>query len=1206
MRQGAVALSMVLLASLIASPAVAEEPIDCPDFHIYGVAGTDAVNHELAEDDPKLLGETTLDTAQEIQRLLALDDVTVDMRGVDYPALAVPYETSVHAGLLELGDLIEAFVDDCPSSQLILVGYSQGADVVGTYAQGSIEARTPNRDRIAGVVLLGDTRFGPGDQWANTGTYDEGRAGLWWLNIRPLYEPRVVDAEADPPLDMAVVSSCRAWDAYCQFSKVYTNGLGARFLFPDRDAIVRHNPDDQYNYEHEHYRPDDVKTAACQLVTKLGYDVCASPRRSETPTDVVFLIDTTSYGFANVRELQDRAQEFVNDVSHGAPGTRYAVISYGQGNATVQTTGFTDDEADAVDAIEGLTNTGGTYGALYSAIALANGLGWREDSRRVSLTLSTSRVCPNQYCQSEYGTLTPAVELLGGNGSDARRAGAYTRNNYWLFEIAGWSRAFWGLESRLGEYLITPEDNIDGLHDVFLQALSVAADPAPIVGTQSLVAGQTGTFRADGIIPYYSDSPDRRLVWNVERTGDIGPRGSDDSGGDGGGGGVTVSRVAPASEPDRAVAGPPAARTLLEEDPEETLPEDQGPGFRPEFAEPGTYKVTVTAYLDGGEQTFEQLVRVYEAPTQPPAAPLVESYIEGDEQVFHWYAGEGEFAPVYVFLDDEGVAVDATEVETTLSAIGDGEFERRVTLADPADRYTLSAWNEVGFTPATPLLTATTSTYSHVILDDDVPAGGTLSFSGDTSIEVAALLDDEADVDADQIVSLRSPRGDAIDVDMLTATADFSGTAEWSLSMDLLGALTPDEEPVTPLLEEGFIEELLLLGSVDLSIGETPVAVVVDPGADTEQIDEFVIETNATPPTGTTASLIEIDQDAPALRLGSDDAGSLAFVVDAADPLGDWSSAAITDVRTWIGTTEVTNTLTGAAIEVTGDEDPTDAVVDFDGRVVGGSGNLTRDFLQHGTLSFVVDGGTPTVLALEMTASEAADAFPDLDPPKLVGRSTVTMTQYQERSPWSPVLSWGTGAPGEVTLSGALPRGLEWDPWQFRLTGVAEQSGTFPVTLTAHGDYGTASKDYDIVVGSPSSAPQYPLAQLWTWDYQDEDNTDLVDFEIAASGYFRPDNPAFASTLPVIDAFEQDGYVYSAVDDVEFFDLDGDPIPVAGDVVLEMRPWSGWPDDLIVRGTLNRTDSLTGAFSELLTGGGRVSFTYQGGATNTVEFTPHS
>lgn len=79
-----------------------------------------------------------------------------------------------------------------------------------------------------------------------------------------------------------------------------------------------------------------------------------------------------------------------------------------------------------------------------------------------------------------------------------------------------------------------------------------------------------------------------------------------------------------------------------------------------------------------------------------------------------------------------------------------------------------------------------------------------------------------------------------------------------------------------------------------------------------------------------------------------------------------------------------------------------------------------------------------------------------------------------------------------------------------------------------------------------------------------------------------------------------------ACDAVEFFDSDGDPIPVSADMTLEMWSWGGSPDQLDISGTLSRTDGIAGPFAALLSGGGHITFTYPGGATNTVQFAPRS
>ncbi len=1193
-----VALLAIVLSMEVASPADATGTEVCPDYRIYGAAGTDGIGPNLDDDAPELLGNNTRQVAEEIKRLLGTG-VVVDMRGVDYPAVAVPYASSVNRGIDNLRGLIDDFVGDCPNSELILVGYSQGGDLVGSFVQRDGHPDS-HLDRVAGVVLMGDTRFESEDDWAAEGTFSQNRKGFWWTDIRDPFEPDVVDPSASPALDMKVVSVCRAWDAFCQGSEVHYDIFGNEFLWPAPDDILNNNPPNKPNQAHERYS-ENFDSAACSLVTKLGYDVCDPARAGAPDTDVVFLIDTTSTGYSSVQELQSRAEAFVDEVSHQAVGTRYAVIAYGEETVDNVTDGFVEDADEAIDAIESITASSGTYGSLYSAIIEANNLYWREDSKKVSLTLATSRTCEYRICSYEYGTGTPRTALLPAEDFDARRAGAYTRDNQWFFEAAGWSEAFYGqYESRLGEYEVSAQQHIDGLEGVFRSALKSPSNYEPIVGATSYVAGQTGTFRAEDIAPYYADSPDRRLVWSVTRNGDIGPRGEDT-----GGGPAAERQAAPEAAPS-GLEGPPENEPKLVEELDEPLPPDEGSTFQSSFTEPGTYSVKVSAYLDGGVREFEQTVRVYDVPPAAPAAPLVESRIDGTDQVFHWFAGAGEYAPTYVFFDEDGIAVDSTTVETTLSEIGEGEFERRIPLGDPNDRYTLVAWNEVGQTEAIPLATATSGSYSHVTLDAGVPQGGDIVLSGDSSVEISELLSDgDLTANSNQAAVLQSPNGDQLAIDMTTASAEMTGGSDWQLTMALRDALAVDSSSIASAMDDGFAEELLLGGRVQLQLDGSPVAIQIAPSAEVEELDEFIIETNSTPPASSSATLIEIGQSPATLRVGSNDPSGLSFVTESADPLGDWSTAVVTDIRTWIGNTEVTNTLTGSSISVYGYLAPEQAQIDFTGDVVGGSGNLTRDFLQGGVVSFVVNGGSATALSLAMSSADAAAAYPDLDPPKIVGRSGISMAQYSEREPWSPVLSWGSGYSGQVTIDGTLPSGLSWDRWNYKLNGTPEQAGTYQFTLTAHGDYGDASKTYDLVVADPSAVAQDPVGQLWAYEYEDGNGDPVTDVEIASAGYYRTDNPQFASSLPVIEEFQQNGYIYSSVSDLVFHASNGDVMPIAGSAELQM--WSGSPDTLRVMVVgAHRTDASTDPVQSLLTAGGYVTFSYGGGDENRVQFTAAS
>jgi acetylxylan esterase len=57
--------------------------------------------------------------------------------GLDYPATLENYESSESAGVESLLDTIAELVDACPDTQVVLMGYSQGAQVIGDTLCGS-------------------------------------------------------------------------------------------------------------------------------------------------------------------------------------------------------------------------------------------------------------------------------------------------------------------------------------------------------------------------------------------------------------------------------------------------------------------------------------------------------------------------------------------------------------------------------------------------------------------------------------------------------------------------------------------------------------------------------------------------------------------------------------------------------------------------------------------------------------------------------------------------------------------------------------------------------------------------------------------------------------------------------------------------------------------------------------------------------------
>ncbi len=82
----------------------------------------------------------------------------VSQYGNPYPAGALDYGPSRDTGVKELFNYLEMRAAICPNEKIVLGGYSQGADVVGSV----LPSITPIESHIAYVALFGDTHFNGG------------------------------------------------------------------------------------------------------------------------------------------------------------------------------------------------------------------------------------------------------------------------------------------------------------------------------------------------------------------------------------------------------------------------------------------------------------------------------------------------------------------------------------------------------------------------------------------------------------------------------------------------------------------------------------------------------------------------------------------------------------------------------------------------------------------------------------------------------------------------------------------------------------------------------------------------------------------------------------------------------------------------------------------------------------------------------------
>ncbi|MFJ6313699.1 cutinase family protein [Pseudarthrobacter oxydans] len=154
----------------LAAAAASEAAPSCGDIHVVGVAGSGELDDNTSAQKTAYMGSTVRDFYDKLRASYSGSATAVSGVGIVYPAiraLVLPfqYRDSVSAGV---GKTLEYISRYCKATPLVLAGYSQGADVV-RQAYDALGRREKNR--VAAVILFGDSRFDPSDTLVNRGTY---------------------------------------------------------------------------------------------------------------------------------------------------------------------------------------------------------------------------------------------------------------------------------------------------------------------------------------------------------------------------------------------------------------------------------------------------------------------------------------------------------------------------------------------------------------------------------------------------------------------------------------------------------------------------------------------------------------------------------------------------------------------------------------------------------------------------------------------------------------------------------------------------------------------------------------------------------------------------------------------------------------------------------------------------------------------------
>lgn len=194
------------------------EPI-CGDVHLIGAAGSGE-----RDGGPTVnggMGRVVYHSLYDLQRLLQQDGRTITAEAVEYPATEVPLDggllawagfmDSVDDGTAALGKQYASFVQRCPTTKVVVAGYSQGAMVV--HRNLHTLAESPN---LAAALLIADGDRLPQDRILNVGSVTavpgagKGVAQDW---------PILAHAPAPLPISVGsrTISVCELGDAVCDY-----------------------------------------------------------------------------------------------------------------------------------------------------------------------------------------------------------------------------------------------------------------------------------------------------------------------------------------------------------------------------------------------------------------------------------------------------------------------------------------------------------------------------------------------------------------------------------------------------------------------------------------------------------------------------------------------------------------------------------------------------------------------------------------------------------------------------------------------------------------------------------------------------------------------------------------------------------------------------------------------------------------------------
>lgn len=159
--------SLFLLTGALAAPVADQKRAACADVHVFGARETTV--------------SSGFGSAGTVVDLILNAHPGATSEVIDYPAAGGnSYGSSVQTGTKAVAAQVAAYAKSCPDSQLVLVGYSQGSQIMdnamcdgGDVNQGITDTTAPVSSELGAhvkaMIWMGNPRHFPGASY-NVGT----------------------------------------------------------------------------------------------------------------------------------------------------------------------------------------------------------------------------------------------------------------------------------------------------------------------------------------------------------------------------------------------------------------------------------------------------------------------------------------------------------------------------------------------------------------------------------------------------------------------------------------------------------------------------------------------------------------------------------------------------------------------------------------------------------------------------------------------------------------------------------------------------------------------------------------------------------------------------------------------------------------------------------------------------------------------------